>query len=421
MNPKLYRKYTSWDRFVYYFGFDGHHSTWKDCDYQPPEQELKNYIKRKKEEYKDNFGWAYHNIYEKQIKVKPQFVNNDHRDAYYLMFDALHESDEALRIKRRDETIILNCVNTINFALMMLAAILFPAFFMEASILKLVLNGFFCLSLILAFGTFCMRMFDCNKDGYARYWVDHSENERINYFLAKNSFYQSKDPSGKEWRQYLYGLTPVEYVRFDHWTIPNDPAVREPDDSAIVTKGKGIFGNAINYSWKYWYIHTKEISRPKKYCTAEHKKEFELMFNYLCAVDDRIKYLSRKLDEDNYAWNFYQSGLLISCAINALAFLMQDGPIKSWMVGLFFVSLAMFAWTVLSRIVYNFKNNCWNNSDQKWQDLRIKMLIEDCPYYAGVDPLGVPWFSYFSKHRVSREQPNQNLTKEQLNAAMGIS
>jgi hypothetical protein len=35
--------------------------------------------------------------------------------------------------------------------------------------------------------------------------------------------------------------------------------------------------------------------------------------------------------------------------------------------------------------------------------------------------LGVPWVTYFSKHRVSREQPNQNLTKEQLNAAMGIN
>ena len=144
------------------------------------------------------------------------------------------------------------------------------------------------------------------------------------------------------------------------------------------------------------------------------------MFNYLCVIDDRIKYLSRKLSSDNFAWNFYQYGLLISCGINGLAFFMQEGSVKSHMMTLFFVSLGMFVWTSLSRAIYNSKNNCWDNSDEKWQDLRTSMLIEDCPYYGGVDPLGVPWVSYFSNHRISRENPKAP-TAQEMKAAMTVA
>lgn len=379
--------------------------------------EIEKFVARGRAEFKDQFGWAYNNVYKNKLKTKPNFVSDIHKDAYYLMFDYLLQSDKKLCYKRRDEAFVLSDFNFNNFIFGAATSVFSISLFMEPSIFATLLFSLFVISLFLFLILVFFRFKQCNDESYSPYWVDHSENQRIGYFLHNNYFYKSKDPSGQEWSSYLKGLTPLNVARVNYNAPSYIPRIEE-DDSKIVKKGKRMFGCTIVNQWNGY---KGSIVEPK-YVNSNHELEFQIMFNYLEIVDEKIKSISRQLDDENFNWNVYQYGLLIICAINSFAFYIEGGNVKNWMMTMFFSSAILFVYTIFSRINYNLKNDCWSNGENKWSKMRANMLIEDCPYYGGQDPLGVPWVDYFRNHKISRKRPKERkYTEEEIAHSITIN
>ena len=408
MGKRPYGPLTRWDRIKSFFGFAPDF----DMPFNPYQaQEMKDFVERNKKKLKGNFGWAYKNVYKKQIRLKPRFVSDYHKEAYYLMFDCLLKSDKNIMFEKRDETIVLNDFNVNNFILLISTSLLSVSFFMQNSYLKYILISAFAISFILFFVLLYYRFKECRN----AYYVDYSEDERINSFLGKYYVYNSKDPSGREWKEYLIGISPIKYARVNY-EVPNYVPAEELGDSDIVRRGKRKFGSFIENTW---LGYSKEISQPT-YVNSNHEKEFKIMFNHLNVIDEKIKFISRKLSSDNFVWNVYNVGFLASCVINWFALPIESGMLRNWMIILFFISAIGFLYSLISRISWNFRNNSWFFTERQWNALRTKMLIEDCPYYGGVDPIGMPWISYFADHKIKRKQPSGRLTKEQWAAANRI-